>query len=195
MILLIDNYDSFTYNLAQLFGELGEEVTVVRNNRIKIPEINEIQPSSIIISPGPGTPQNAGISCKLISAFADKIPLLGVCLGHQCIAEVFGGRVVRTEKVVHGKASNIYHDSTSIYSNIDNPFVAARYHSLIVERCSLPECFNISAWTKSGKIMGIKHKIFNIEGIQFHVESILTKRGKYIIKNFLKLYASSKKCK
>ncbi len=187
MILLIDNYDSFVYNLAQYLGELGAKILVKRNDKIGIKEINKLKPSSLIISPGPGTPKDAGICLKVISYFAGKIPILGVCLGHQSIAEVFGARVGRANRVVHGKTSKIYHNGKTIFRGIENPFYAARYHSLIVEKGSLPDCLKLTAWTANGLIMGIRHKRFNVEGIQFHPESILTERGKEILSNFIKM--------
>lgn len=186
MILLIDNYDSFVYNLAQFLGELGAKILVKRNDKIGIKEINKLKPSSIIISPGPGTPKEAGICPTIVSYFAGKIPILGVCLGHQTVAMVFGGKVIRANRVVHGKASKIYHEGETIFRGIENPFYATRYHSLIVERKSLPDCLKLTAWTEDGIIMGIRHKKFNAEGIQFHPESILTKKGKDILSNFLK---------
>ena len=186
MILLIDNYDSFVYNLAQFLGELGAKILVKRNDKIGIKEINKLKPSSIIISPGPGTPKETGICPTIVSHFAGKIPILGVCLGHQTVGMVFGGKIIRSNRVVHGKASKIYHKGETIFSGIENPFYATRYHSLIVERRSLPDCLKLTAWTKDGIIMGIRHKRFNVEGIQFHPESILTKKGKDILSNFLK---------
>lgn len=185
MILMIDNYDSFTYNLVQYLGELGEDLKVVRNDQITIQEIEKLSPTHIVISPGPGNPTQAGISNEVIKKFSGKIPILGVCLGHQCIGYVFGGEVVRAERIMHGKTSLIYHDGKTIFKNIPNPFVATRYHSLIVKRETLPECLQISAWTKEGEIMGLRHKKFRVEGVQFHPESILTKEGKNILKNFL----------
>ena len=186
MILVIDNYDSFVYNLAQYMGELGQDVLVLRNDRIDVDEISKMKPSSIVISPGPGVSENAGISCGVIARFADKIPILGVCLGHQCIAAVFGGRVIRAKSVVHGKVSKIHHDGETIYKEVENPFIATRYHSLIVEKNSLPDCLKLTAWTEDELVMGIRHKNFRVEGIQFHPESILTKKGKPILNNFIK---------
>lgn len=186
MILVIDNYDSFVYNLVQYLGELGQELSVYRNDKIKVKDVEKINPSHIVISPGPCTPKESGISREIISAFAGKIPILGVCLGHQSIGEVFGGRVIRAGVVVHGKTSEIYHDGKTIFQEIENPFIATRYHSLIVEKESLPDCFEISAWTRDGLIMGLRHKSYNVEGVQFHPESILTKAGKRILNNFLK---------
>ncbi|MFH1825161.1 MAG: aminodeoxychorismate/anthranilate synthase component II [Candidatus Firestonebacteria bacterium] len=185
MILVIDNYDSFTYNLVQYLGELGEKLCVFRNDRITPNEIKKLKPDKIVISPGPKTPKEAGISNDIISEFAGKIPILGVCLGHQCLGYVFGGRVVRAKKLMHGKTSMIYHDGKTIFTNLPNPFSATRYHSLIVEKKSLPSILEISAWTKEGEIMGLRHKKFKVEGVQFHPESILTKVGKDLLKNFL----------
>ena len=186
MILMIDNYDSFTYNLVQYLGELGENLRVYRNNKITISEIERLKPKKIVISPGPGTPKDAGISCEVIRQFAGKIPILGVCLGEQAMAEAFGGKVVRAKRLMHGKTSEIHHDGKTIFKNLPNPFTATRYHSLIVEKKSLPKCFEISAWTEQGEIMGIRHKEFKMEGVQFHPESILTNVGKQLLANFLK---------
>jgi len=186
MILLIDNYDSFVYNLAQFLGELGAEITVKRNDKTSIKEIEELKPTSIIISPGPGTPKDSGISPEVILHFKGKIPIMGVCLGHQTIGEVFGGKVLRANNILHGKTSKIYHNGKTIFKNIENPFTATRYHSLIVERKSLPECFTLSAWTEDNTVMGIRHKKYNIEGVQFHPESVLTQTGMEILKNFIK---------
>ena len=187
MILEIDNYDSFTYNLVQYLGELGEELMVRRNDEITVGEIEANLPSRILISPGPGRPADAGISMELISHFAGRMPILGVCLGHQAIGEVFGGRVVRALTVVHGKASEISHDGKSIFNGLDSPLKAGRYHSLIVERESLPACLEVSAATNDGVIMGLRHREKRIEGVQFHPESILTPAGKKLLKNFLDL--------
>lgn len=187
MLLVIDNYDSFTYNLVQYFGELGAEPKVVRNDKITIDEIKKYSPNRIVISPGPGRPDDAGISKEVIRSFAEKTPILGVCLGHQCIGEVFGGKIVRAERLMHGKTSLIHHNSKGIFRNIVNPFEATRYHSLLIKRDSLPKCFNIIAKTDSQEIMGIKHKKFPLWGVQFHPESILTKEGKKLLNNFLKL--------
>lgn len=187
MILLIDNYDSFTYNLVQYLGELGEKIEVYRNDQVTLSQIEKMKPARIVISPGPGTPKEAGISMKVIRHFAGKIPILGVCLGHQAIGEVFGGRVVRARRIMHGKTSEIYHDGKTIYKGLPNPFTATRYHSLIVEKKSLPKVLEISAWTKEGEIMGLRHKKFKVEGVQFHPESILTSSGKDLLKNFLTL--------
>ncbi|HOX53877.1 MAG: aminodeoxychorismate/anthranilate synthase component II [Candidatus Omnitrophica bacterium] len=187
MILVIDNYDSFTYNLVQYLAELGQDLDVFRNDKISIDKIKALRPKSIVISPGPGRPIDAGISNRVIKEFAGKIPILGVCLGHQCIAEVFGGKVVSAKKLMHGKTSMIYHNKKTIFKGIKNPFVATRYHSLIVERKSIPKCLEIIAQTKDKEIMGLKHKNFPVWGVQFHPESILTLEGKKILKNFIRL--------
>jgi len=187
MILMIDNYDSFTYNLVQYLGELGEELRVFRNDKITIPEIEKLSPNRIIISPGPGSPKDAGISCEVIRHFAGKVPILGVCLGEQSIAEVFGGKVIRADRLMHGKVSAIQHDGKTIFKGLPNPFTATRYHSLIVEKKSLPNSLEISAWTEQDEIMGIRHKEFKVEGVQFHPESILTESGKQLLANFLAL--------
>jgi len=186
MILLIDNYDSFVYNLAQFLGELGAKIQVRRNDKTSIKEIEQLNPTSIIISPGPGTPKDSGISPEVILHFKEKIPIMGVCLGHQTIGEVFGGKVIRANNILHGKTSKIQHDGKTIFENIENPFTATRYHSLIVERKSLPDCFTLSAWTEDNTVMGIRHKKYNIEGVQFHPESVLTEVGMEILKNFIK---------
>ncbi len=188
MILLIDNYDSFVYNLAQYLGQMDEDLMVFRNDVITIRKIKEINPGYIVISPGPRTPVDAGMTCRIIEYFAGKIPILGVCLGHQAIGYVFGGKIIRADKVIHGKTSVIYHDNQTIFRNIKNPFFATRYHSLMVESSSLPDCLNITAWTKDKTIMGLRHKSFPVEGVQFHPESILTECGKKILKNFLRFY-------
>ncbi len=191
MLLMIDNYDSFTYNLVQYFQEMGEEVRVLRNDAITVGEIRDLSPDRLVISPGPCDPSKAGVSVEAIKAFAGKVPVLGVCLGHQSVACAFGGRVVRAQRLMHGKTSMIHHDGRTIYEGIDDPFEATRYHSLIVERASLPGCFEVSAWTgqEDGlyEIMGIRHKDMPLEGMQFHPESILTGAGKQILRNFLKL--------
>jgi anthranilate synthase/aminodeoxychorismate synthase-like glutamine amidotransferase len=187
MILMIDNYDSFTYNLVQYLGEMGEELKIFRNDKITIPEIEKLNPQKIVISPGPGEPKDAGISCAVIRHFAGKVPVLGVCLGEQAIAQVFGGKVVRAKRLMHGKVSEIHHDGKTIFKGLPNPFIATRYHSLIVEKESLPDCLEISAWTKEDEIMGIRHKQHKIEGVQFHPESILTEGGKKLLANFLAL--------
>jgi len=187
MILLIDNYDSFVFNLTQIFMELGEKVIVKRNDQISIDEAIKLSPDYLVISPGPKTPCEAGLSNKLIEVFSDKIPVLGVCLGHQCIAYTYGGRIKRAEKVMHGKLSRIYHDGKTIYESVTNPFLATRYHSLLVEEESLPSILEISSYTEEGEIMGIRVKGKKVEGVQFHPESFLTQEGKKILRNFLEL--------
>lgn len=187
MLLMIDNYDSFTYNLVQYFGELGEDVRVFRNDRITIKEIEEMSPERIVISPGPCTPKEAGISIEVIRHFAGEVPILGVCLGHQSIGAAFGGEIVRAPRLMHGKTSMIYHDGKTIFERLPNPFEATRYHSLVIKKETLPDCLEITAWTKEGEIMGVRHREFVIEGVQFHPESILTRVGKDLLKNFLKL--------
>lgn len=185
MILLIDNYDSFTYNLVQYLGELGEKIEVFRNDKLSLEDITQIAPAKIVISPGPGRPQDAGISCALIREFAERIPILGICLGHQCIGEVFGGRVIRAKRLMHGKTSLIYHNSQTIFKGVQQPFTATRYHSLIVEKETLPECLEITARTDMEEIMGLKHRSLAVWGLQFHPESILTEEGKKILQNFI----------
>ncbi len=185
MLLIIDNYDSFTYNLVQYLGELGAEMSVHRNDRITLQEIEKMQPSKIVISPGPCTPKEAGISVDVIRAFGAEIPILGVCLGHQAIGEAFGGEVVRAARLMHGKTSMIEHDGRTVYRGLPNPFEATRYHSLIIRRESMPDTLEITAWTEEGEVMGVRHKSFPIEGVQFHPESILTRVGKDLLKNFL----------
>lgn len=192
MILVIDNYDSFTYNLVQYLGELGHEPVVYRNNKITVDEIKQLKPDHILISPGPCTPNEAGVSLEVIEAFAGKVPILGVCLGHQSIAQVFGGRVIRSERLMHGKTSQIKHDGKTIFEGLSNPFTATRYHSLIVEKESLPDVLEISAETEEGEIMGLRHKHFPIEGVQFHPESIITEQGRELLSNFLKLGKESR---
>lgn len=187
MLLMIDNYDSFTYNLVQYFGELGENIRVFRNDRITIKEIEALSPDRIVISPGPCTPNEAGISVKVIRHFAGKVPILGVCLGHQSIGAAFGGEIVRAHRLMHGKTSMIYHDDNTIFKGLPNPFEATRYHSLVIRKFSLPECLHITAWTDDDEIMGVRHKDFIIEGVQFHPESILTRAGKDLLRNFLSL--------
>lgn len=184
---MIDNYDSFTYNLVQYLGELGEDIRVFRNDKITIAEIEELKPGRIVISPGPCTPKEAGISIDVIKHFAGKLPILGVCLGHQSIGAAFGGEIINAPSLMHGKTSMIYHDGKTIFSNLPNPFEATRYHSLIVKRETLPDYFEISAWTDTGEIMGMRHKEFILEGVQFHPESILTKPGMDLLRNFLRL--------
>jgi anthranilate synthase component II len=187
MLLMIDNYDSFTYNLVQYFGELGEDVRVHRNDKITVEQIEALRPSRIVISPGPCTPNEAGISVETIKHFAGRLPLLGVCLGHQSLAVAFGGEVVRADRLMHGKTSQIQHDNKTIFRDLPNPFEATRYHSLIVKRATLPDCFEVSAETAEGEIMGLRHKSLGVEGVQFHPESILTAAGKDLLRNFLKL--------
>ena len=187
MLLVVDNYDSFTYNLVQYLGELGQEVQVFRNDQVTLNEIETLRPERIVISPGPCTPKDAGISVGLIKKFSGKVPILGVCLGHQSIGQAFGGEIIRADRLMHGKTSMIYHDGKTIFKSIDNPFEATRYHSLIVSRDTLPSVLTISAETKAGEIMGLRHRNYPVEGVQFHPESILTKKGKDILKNFLKL--------
>jgi len=187
MLLMIDNYDSFTYNLVQYFGELGQDLKVFRNNKITIAEIEKMMPERIVISPGPCTPREAGISIDVIKHFAGKVPILGVCLGHQSMGEAFGGDVIRAPYLMHGKTSLIHHDNKTIFAGLPNPFVATRYHSLIIKRETLPPVLEITAWTDDGIIMGVRHKQFKVEGVQFHPESILTGAGKDLLKNFLKL--------
>ncbi len=186
MILMIDNYDSFTYNLVQYLGELGQDPKVVRNDKITLSRIRSMRPEKIVISPGPGYPKDAGISMDVIREFGGKIPILGVCLGHQCIGEVFGGRIVRARRLMHGKTSKIYHNGKDIFKGIPNPFDATRYHSLIVERKTLPSCLEVTAETSTKEIMGLKHKKYPIWGVQFHPESILTESGIKLLANFLK---------
>ncbi len=186
MLLVIDNYDSFTYNLVQYLGELGAEMVVRRNDEVTIDEIeNDIKPEKILISPGPGTPDDAGISLEILEKFGDKIPILGVCLGHQSIGQIFGGKVVRAPEPVHGKPVEIIHDGKTIFTGMNNNFQAGRYHSLIVERETLPDCLEISAVSPDNLIMGLRHKTYKIEGVQFHPESILTPEGKKLLQNFL----------
>jgi len=185
MILVVDNYDSFTYNLVQYLGELGAALQVVRNDKTSLEEIESLGPEKILVSPGPCTPKEAAISCEVIREFGPRIPLLGVCLGHQCIGQVFGGNVIRADRLMHGKTSPILHEEAGVFRGMPNPFEATRYHSLIVERASLPADLEITAETKEKEIMGIRHKNFPIEGVQFHPESILTEAGKKLLANFL----------
>ncbi|WP_165999114.1 aminodeoxychorismate/anthranilate synthase component II [Bacillus sp. Cs-700] len=188
MILMIDNYDSFTYNLVQYLGEMGEELVVKRNDEITISEIEELNPSFIMVSPGPCSPNEAGISMEVIKHFAGNIPIFGVCLGHQSIAQVFGGDVIKADRLMHGKTSQMHHDGRSIFKDLENPFTATRYHSLIVKKETLPECFEISSWTAEGEIMAIRHKELALEGVQFHPESIMTGTGKKLLKNFIETH-------
>ncbi|MDP2919967.1 MAG: aminodeoxychorismate/anthranilate synthase component II [Dehalococcoidia bacterium] len=185
MLLLIDNYDSFTYNLFQYLSELGEEVAVVRNNETTVMEIEKMKPERIVISPGPSTPQNAGISNEVIRHFGGKVPLLGVCLGHQCIGYTYGGIVAQAGKIMHGKSSLIHHANKGVFAGVKNPFSAIRYHSLVIKKESFPDCLEVTAWTEDGEIMGVRHKQFAVEGVQFHPESFMTEQGKEILKNFL----------
>lgn len=185
MILVIDNYDSFTYNLVQYLGELGEEIIVRRNDEIDLQGIEELQPDHILLSPGPCTPNEAGITLDVIERFKGTIPIFGVCLGHQAIGQAFGGKVVRAERLMHGKTSPIHHKGESVFAGLPSPFTATRYHSLIVERTSLPDCLEITAETEEGEIMGLRHKTYAVEGVQFHPESIITEHGHQILRNFL----------
>lgn len=185
MLLMIDNYDSFTYNLVQYFGELGEEVKVVRNDEITLEQVSQLMPACVVISPGPCTPDEAGISLQLIQHYGGSLPLLGVCLGHQSIGQAFGGRIIRAKQVMHGKVSPIFHENSGVFRGLPNPFMATRYHSLIIERESLPDCLEITAWTETGEIMGIRHRTLAIEGVQFHPESVLSEHGHQLLKNFL----------
>ncbi len=190
MLLMIDNYDSFTYNLVQYFGELGQDVRVFRNDQITVDEINILKPDHIVISPGPCTPNEAGISIQVVEAFKDELPILGVCLGHQSIGQAFGGKIVRANSIMHGKTSDIYHNDTDVFKGFTDPFTATRYHSLVIEKETLPNCFEVTAWTqdKNGEIdeiMGVRHKTLPISGVQFHPESILTSFGHELLQNFL----------
>jgi anthranilate synthase component 2 len=185
MVLMIDNYDSFTYNLVQYLGELGVAVTVVRNDEISVDEVARLRPEKIVISPGPCSPNEAGISLEAIERLGGKIPLLGVCLGHQAIGQAFGGKVVHARTLMHGKTSPIHHIGAGVFRGLPSPFVATRYHSLAVERDSLPDCLEVTAWTEDGEIMGLRHKTLAVEGVQFHPESILTEHGHALLKNFL----------
>ncbi|MBF0621362.1 MAG: aminodeoxychorismate/anthranilate synthase component II [Magnetococcales bacterium] len=186
MLVMIDNYDSFTYNLVQYFGELDTEVKVFRNDKVTIEEIEALKPDHICLSPGPCTPNEAGITIQAINHFAGKIPLLGVCLGHQAIGQAFGGKVVRAPHVMHGKTSPIHHRDAGVFADLPHPLSATRYHSLVVDRDSLPVCLKVTAWTEDGLVMGLKHKTLAVEGVQFHPESILTERGHDLLKNFLR---------
>jgi len=182
---MIDNYDSFTYNLVQYFGELGEDVHTYRNDEITLEKISALKPDRICISPGPCTPNEAGVSVPLLQNFAGKLPILGVCLGHQSIGAAFGGKIIRAQQVMHGKTSVIHHTGTGVFKNIPNPYTVIRYHSLAIERSSLPDCLEVTAWTENGEIMAVRHKEFAIEGVQFHPESILSEHGHALLKNFL----------
>ena len=187
MLLLIDNYDSFTYNLFQYLSELGEEVVVVRNDKTTVDEIQQMKPQRIVVSPGPSTPLHAGISNDVIRHFGPRLPVLGVCLGHQCVGYSYGGKIVQAKEIRHGKSSLIYHNGSGIFDGLPSPFSAIRYHSLVVQRQELPRCFEITAWTDDGTIMGLRHRSYPVEGVQFHPESFMTEHGKDILKNFLQL--------
>lgn len=189
-VVMVDNYDSFTYNLVQYFGELGADVTVVRNDEVSVDDIIALSPDKIVISPGPCTPKEAGISVDTILRFAGKLPILGVCLGHQSIGHAFGGKIVHAKSIMHGKTSPVYHHNTGVFKGLNNPFIATRYHSLVIEQESLPDCLEITAWTQNesgniDEIMGVRHKELDIEGVQFHPESILTEHGHDMLRNFL----------
>ncbi|MFC1865319.1 anthranilate synthase component II [Chloroflexota bacterium] len=186
MLLLIDNYDSFTYNLFQYLGEMWEDVVVLRNDKTTIKEIEQLKPQRIVISPGPSTPLNAGISNDIIKHFAPHLPVLGVCLGHQCVGYSYGGQVVQADRIMHGKSSEIHHNGRGVFAGLPSPFLAIRYHSLMLQREELPECFEITAWTEDGTIMGLRHRRYLLEGIQFHPESFMTQHGKKLLSNFLK---------
>ena len=190
MLLMIDNYDSFTYNLVQYFGELGEEVWVYRNDQIGLDQIAELAPERIVLSPGPCTPDQAGISLAAIERFADQVPILGVCLGHQSIGQAFGGHIIRAGQVMHGKTSQVYHHGQGVFAGLPNPFTVVRYHSLVIEKATAPDCLEITAWTQTpdgdiDEIMGVRHKTLPVEGVQFHPESILTEHGHSLLRNFL----------
>jgi len=190
MLLMIDNYDSFTFNLVQYFGELGESVRVIRNDEMTLPALRALDPSAIVISPGPGTPDEAGVSMEIIAKLGGVVPIFGVCLGHQAIGQVFGGKVIRAKRIMHGKTSMIHHDGRGVFHELPNPFEATRYHSLVVEHSSLPGCLEVSAWTEHDdgsldEIMGLRHRTLNVEGVQFHPESILTQHGHDLLRNFL----------
>ena len=191
MILMIDNYDSFTYNIVQYIQEIGYDVTVYRNNKITLNEIETLQPKSIFLSPGPGTPNEAGMCMEIITRFSNSIPIFGVCLGHQAIAQAFGGKIIRAKEVMHGKTSKIIHDGKTIFKKIPVPFNAMRYHSLIVDPNTIPSCLEITAWSETGEIMGVRHKEFAVEGVQFHPESILSEFGKNLLNNFIEKYSLS----
>ena len=194
MLLMIDNYDSFTYNVVQYFGELGADVKVVRNDELSIADIEQLNPEHLVISPGPCTPNEAGISVAAIKHFAGKLPILGICLGHQSIGQAFGGNIIRAKQVMHGKVSKIHHNNQGVFAGLNNPFNATRYHSLVIEQKTIPDCLEITAWTENengeiDEIMGVRHKTLAIEGVQFHPESILTREGKRLLKNFLEIPA------
>ena len=185
MLLMIDNYDSFTYNLVQYFGELGQDVKVYRNDQVTVDEIDKLAPDHIVISPGPCTPNEAGVSIDVIKAFAGKQPILGVCLGHQAIGQAFGGKIVHAKELMHGKTSMVHHNGEGVFKGLPSPFEATRYHSLVIERETLPDCLGITAWTDDGEIMGVRHKEYLVEGVQFHPESILSEHGHDLLRNFL----------
>ena len=186
MLLMIDNYDSFTYNLVQYFGELGQEVRVFRNDEISLAQIVALKPDYLVISPGPCTPNEAGVSVPAIKQFAGQIPILGVCLGHQSIGQAFGGKIVHAQQLMHGKTSEIHHQDSGVFAGLPSPFTATRYHSLVIERASIPACLEITAWTEDSEIMGVRHKTLAVEGVQFHPESILTEHGHALLESFLK---------
>jgi anthranilate synthase component 2 len=186
MLVMIDNYDSFTYNLVQYFGELGEDVNVFRNDELTIDELEALDPRYLVVSPGPRTPNEAGISMQVIKHFAGKVPILGVCLGHQSIGQVFGGKIIHAQQIMHGKTSMVTHTGVGVFKNIENPFQATRYHSLVIEKPSIPDCLEITAWTEDGEIMAVRHKDYDIQGVQFHPESIVTHHGHDLLRNFLK---------
>ena len=188
MLSMIDNYDSFTYNLVQYFSELGQEVVVERNDKISLEEIKNLNPEFLVLSPGPCTPNEAGISLDIVNSFKGKIPILGVCLGHQTIGQAFGGKITHAKTIMHGKTSEIHHTNKGVFKGLSNPFTATRYHSLVIDRESLPDCFEITAWTDDEEIMGIRHKELFIEGVQFHPESILSEYGHDLLRNFIKNY-------
>ena len=190
MLLMLDNYDSFTYNLVQYLGELGQDVRVFRNDEITVEEVAKLKPRHIVISPGPCTPNEAGISVPLIHEFAGKIPILGVCLGHQSIGQAFGGKIVHAKQLMHGKTSSVFHNNVGVFNGLPNPFTATRYHSLVIERETCPDCLEITAWTEDGEIMGVRHKTLPVEGVQFHPESILTEHGHELLNNFLKEFSA-----
>ncbi len=187
MLLMIDNYDSFTYNLVQYLRELGEEVVVYRNDKITLSEIEQLKPERLVISPGPCTPNEAGISVPVIKHFSGRLPILGVCLGHQSIGQAYGGRIVRADRLMHGKTSPVFHDNREIFAALPNPFDATRYHSLLIERMSMPDCLEVTAWTAEGEIMGLRHRELAVWGVQFHPESILTVNGMEVLRNFLQM--------
>ena len=192
MLLMIDNYDSFTYNLVQYFGELGQEVKVIRNDAITVEEIGQMKPDYLVISPGPCAPAQAGVSLAAIKEYAGKIPLLGVCLGHQAIGEAFGGKIIHAQQLMHGKTSPVFHKDVGVFRGLPNPITCTRYHSLAIERASLPDCLEITAETEDGEIMGVRHKTLPVEGVQFHPESILTEQGHQMLDNFLKEFKDHK---